>query len=80
MIDKVYVVSRYEFCHDLLDGFATNGAEIAQIVQNHWDEEYKPDLARDVEITVNLQRKQVEAHDLVETTVYYILAFDRAKI
>lgn len=79
MIDTIYVVSGNESCDDLLEGFATNEAEVARILHNWWITKMYA-LPDEFTVEVDLRRGHAIVTEGDETTVYFIKVLKRAKI
>lgn len=76
-MDTIYVVSWLEHSQQLLDGFATNEAGVAQIIHNYWIKE-ECGVPGEFTIEVDLERKRVTVKEVGMSKMYYIITIERA--
>lgn len=68
-MNTIYLVASGPYLDDLLEGFATNGGEIRQIIANHYGRYQYIDTDK-LDIQVNLQTKEVTVKEEWDTTFY----------
>lgn len=72
-MDTIYLVAKGPYLEDVLEGYATTGAEIRQIVANHY-KRYQYIDTDALDIRVNLLTKEVTIKEDWGDDTYYIHA------
>lgn len=77
-MDTIYLVAKGPYLEDVLEGYATTGAEIRQIVANSY-ESYQYIDTNKLDIRVNLLTKEVTIKEDWGDDIYYIHAIQRVE-